>query len=182
MASVLSFAQAQIAQAQIAQAQSDAPKTPIGKVDITFDRAAYQPSLLHLIGHAKITSDNYDLYAADIKAYTAPGGTPGASGIEKAVAEGGAAPGTQVVAHIRRPLQSESFEVTSDRAVYTPDSSRPSGGTVKFTGRVKVVTQSGFLAEPSVSTFETATFLLGASPEYPKLETGAGHITLTPAQ
>lgn len=166
----------------LAYAQSGTTQTPIGEVNITFDRAVYDPALLHLIGHAKITSDSYDLYAADIKAYTAPGDKASASGIQKAVAEGGASPGTQVVAHIRQPLQNQSFEITADRAVYQPDASRPSGGEIKFTGHVKVVTKSAFLAEPSVSTFETATVLLGAGPDYPKIDTGAGHIILTPAQ
>ena len=156
-------------------------KTSVGKVDITFDAATDDPKLLHLMGHAKMTSDDYDLYAADIKAYTLSGGS-GAAGLQQAVAEGGAVPGTQVIAHIRQPLQSEEFDVYSDRAVYTPDMSRPSGGAIKFTGHVKVITKSGFLAEPSLSTFETATVLLGAGPDYPKIDTGAGHITLTPAQ
>jgi len=165
----------------IIHAQSDTAKTHIGKVDIVFDEATYNPSLLHLMGHAKMTSDDYDLYAADIKAYILPSST-GASGLQQAVAEGGATPGSQVIAHIRQPLQSEDFEIDSDRAVYVPDFTRPSGGSMKFTGHVKVITKSGFLAEPSLSTFETATVLLGAGSDYPKIETGAGHITLTPAQ
>ena len=168
--------------ASLSHAQSGTAKAPVGKVNITFDQAAYDPSLLHLIGHAKITSDSYDLYAADIKVYPMSGSSAGAAGIEKAVAEGGVTPGTQIVAHIRQPLQNQSFEITSDRAVYQPDASRPSGGEIKFTGHVKVVTKSAFLAEPSVSTFETATVLLGAGADYPKINTGAGHIILTPAQ
>ncbi len=168
--------------AGLLSAQSDTAKTHIGKVDIVFDKATYDSRLLHLMGHAKMTSDNYDLYAADIKAYTRPGGKSGASGLQQAVAEGGAVPGSQVIAHIRQPLQSEDFEVDSDRAVYLPDNTRPSGGSMKFTGHVKWITKSGFLAEPSLSTFETFTVLLGAGPDYPKIATGAGHITLTPAQ
>lgn len=168
--------------AGIIHAQSDTAKLHVGKVDIVFDKATYTPSFLHLMGHAKMTSDDYDLYAADIKAYTLPGSKTGASGLQQAVAEGGATPGSQVVAHIRQPLQSEDFEIDADRAVYLPDPTRPSGGSMKFTGHVKVITKSGFLAEPSVSTFETATVLLGTGSDYPKIETGAGHITLTPAQ
>lgn len=167
-------------------AQSDTAKLHVGKVNIVFDKATYTPSLLHLMGHAKMTSDDYDLYAADIKAYTQPGSETGASGaqsgLQQAVAEGGAIPGSQVIAHIRQPLQSEDFEIDSDKAVYLPDYTRPSGGSMKFTGHVKVITKSGFLAEPSLSTFEVATVLLGAGSDYPKIETGAGHITLTPAQ
>ncbi len=170
----------------IIHAQSDTAKLHVGEVNIVFDKATYTPSLLHLIGHAKMTSDDYDLYAADIKAYTLPGSKAEASGVQsglqQAVAEGGATPGSQVIAHIRQPLQSEEFEIDSDRAVYLPDHTRPSGGSMKFTGHVKVITKSGFLAEPSVLTTDTATVLLGAGSDYPAVETGPGHLTLTPAQ
>ena len=83
-----------------------------------------------------------------------------------------------------RPLESQTYEIRSDHAVYTPDDTRPSGGKMVFTGHVTVITNSGFLAEPSVSTFDTkpVTVLLGQGDDYPQLETGPGHIVLTPAQ
>ncbi len=157
-----------------------APK--IGTVDVDFDKAVLNPEQWHLTGHAKLTSDNYDLTAADIKVLFAPGAKAGVSGLREAVAVGGAVPGTQVIAHIRQPLQSESYTINSDRAVYQPDASRPSGGFLKFTGHVTVITKSGFLAEPSVTTTDMATILLGVGADYPQVEMGAGHITLTPAQ
>jgi hypothetical protein len=163
-------------------AQSNTAKIHVGTVHIDFDKLSETPGLLHLLGHAKMTSDDYDLLAADIKVYSTPGSKGGVSGVRQAVAEGGAAPGSQVIAHIRQPLQSEDFEINADRAVYLPDYTRPSGGAMKFTGHVKVITKSGFLAEPSLSTFESATVLLGAGPDYPRIDTGPGHITLTPAQ
>jgi hypothetical protein len=123
-------------------AQSDTAKIHVGTVHLDFDGSKTNPGFTDLTGHVKITSDNYDLYAADIKVYSAPGTKTAASGIQRAVAVGGAVPGSQV----------------------------------------KVITKSGFLAEPSLSTFEIATVLLGAGSDYPKIETGAGHITLTPAQ
>ncbi len=156
-----------------------APK--IGTVNVDFDKAVLNPEQWHLTGHAKITSEDYDLTSADIKVFFTPGAKTG-SGLREAVAVGGAVPGAQVVAHIRQPLQSASYTINSDRAVYQPDISRPSGGTLKFTGHVKVITKSGFLAEPSVSTTDTATILLGVGADYPQVETGPGHITLTPAQ
>ena len=169
-----------------ALAQTDTAKIHIGTVHLDFDKSSGSPAFTDLTGHVKITSDDYDLYAADIKLYSAPGSKTGASGIQsgiqKAVAEGGATPGSQVIAHIRQPLQSEEFEIDSDRAVYLPDHTRPSGGAMKFTGHVKVITKSGFLAEPSVTTTDAATILLGVGADYPQIETGAGHITLTPAQ
>ena len=66
-------------------------------------------------------------------------------------------------ANIRRPLESETFEIYSDKAVYLPEPSRPSGGEMTFTGHVKVITKSGFFAGPSTSTVESATVLLGNS-------------------
>ena len=163
-------------------AQSDTAKIHVGTVHLDFDHSTTNPGFTDLIGHVKITSDDYDLYAADIKVYSAPGSKTAASGIQRAVAVGGAVPGSQVIAHIRQPLQSEEFEIDSDRAVYLPDHTRPSGGTMKFTGHVKVITKSGFLAEPSLSTFESVTVLLGVGSEYPSVQTGPGHMTLTPAQ
>ncbi len=161
---------------------TEAPKTRVGPVDIKFDRADANPSLVHLIGHARVTSDDYDFYAADIKLIGAPAGKAKSPGLGEAVAEGGAMPGTQVIAHIRRPLDSVAFEIYSDRAVYRRDLSRPSGGVLTFTGQVKVITKSGFLAVPSVTTTDKAEILLGAGPDYPQLQSGPGHISLTPAQ
>ncbi len=163
-------------------AQSDTAKIHVGTVHLEFEHSKTNPGFTDLMGHVKITSDDYDLYAADIKIYSAPGSKTAASGIQRAVAVGGAVPGSQVIAHIRQPLQSEEFEIDSDRAVYLPDHTRPSGGTMKFTGHVTVITKSGFLAEPSVLTTDTATVLLGAGSEYPAVDTGPGHLTLTPAQ
>ena len=171
------------APALIASAQSsDTPKLHVGTVDITADKAVGSSTVLHLMGHAKITSADYDLYANDIRADSAPGGKTAASGLQKAVAEGGAAPNTQVVAHVRQTLQGIEYEINADRAVYLPDVSRPSGGMLKFTGHVKVITKSGFLAVPSLTTTDTFTILIGAGSDYPQIETGPTHITLTPAQ
>ena len=161
---------------------SDTPKVHIGTVQASWDKLTETPGLLHLIGHARIASDDYDFYAADIRVASTPGAKAGVSGIKEAVAAGGAIPNTQVVAHVRQPLQSVSYEIYSDRAVYQPDASRPSGGTLKFTGHVKVITKSGFLAVPSVYTTDTATILLGVGADYPEVSTGPGHLTLTPAQ
>ena len=164
------------------RAQSDAPASKVGTVNVDFDKAVLSPQQWHLTGRAKITSENYDMAAADIKVLFAPGAKTGVSGLREAVAVGGVAPEAQVIAHIRQPLQSASYTIHADRAVYQPDASRPSGGTLKFTGHVKVITKSGFLAAPSVSTTDTATILLGVGADYPEVSTGPGHLTLTPAQ
>ncbi len=162
-------------------AQNDASKPRIGTVNVDFDKAGLDPGLWHLTGHARLTADDYDLAAADIQVRFAPGGKPGASGLREAVAAG-SAPEGQVLAHVRQPLQSASYEIHADRAVFLPDRSRPSGGALKFAGHVKVITKSGFLAAPSVATTDEAIVLLGAGPKYPSVSTGPGHLTLTPAQ
>lgn len=163
-------------------AQSDASKSSVGTINIAADKASLNSTVVHLIGHAKIVSENYDLYAADIKVLSSSGAKQGSSNVRQAIAEGGATPGTQVVTHIRQPLQSALFTISSDRAVYQPDNSRPSGATLTFTGHVQVITKSGFLAEPSVSNTDTATILLGIGTEYPQVNTGPLHATLTPSQ
>jgi len=152
----------------------------IGQVDVSFQNAAIMPGVWHLTGRVTLTSDQYDLAAEDVKVLFSPGIKGAASSLRQATATG--SPAHQVIAHIRRPLESETFEIYADRAVYLPEPSRPGGGNLTFTGNVKVIVKSGFFAAPSVSTVEYATVLLGPKPDYPKLNTGAGHITLTPAQ
>lgn len=156
-------------------------KTKLGRIEGDVQYSKLTPDLWHFAGHIKITSQEYDLAAEDIKVFFLPGkaGTP-----DRATADGGPATGGQVDVHIRRPLESQAYEIKSDHAVYRPDSTRSNGGKMVFTGHVTVITNSGFLAEPSVSTFDTkpVTVLLGQGPDYPQLETGPGHIVLTPAQ
>ena len=164
-----------------ARAQNNAAPH-IGKVDVRFDEASLTPGAYHLTGHVVMTSDDYDLTAEDVKIVSSPASNTkkAASSIRQATATG--TPAKQVVAHIRRPLESETYEIYADRAVYQPDSSRPAGGSLTFTGNVKEVIKSGFFAEPSIGTFDHATVLLGPGRDYPQVQTGAGHITLTPAQ
>lgn len=174
--------QAENGSSQNGSSQNGTAASKVGTVNVDFDKAVLNPELWHLTGHAKITSQDYDLTSADIQVMFTPGAKAGASGLREAVAVGGAVPGTQVVAHIRQPLQSASYTINSDRAVYQPDASRPSGGLLKFTGHVKVITKLGFLAEPSLATTDEAVVLLGVGADYPSVSTGLGHITLTPAQ
>ncbi|MGI4791406.1 MAG: hypothetical protein ACRYFS_21470 [Janthinobacterium lividum] len=171
-----------------------APQSKIGKVNVDFQKATLNPSLWHLMGNAKITSNDYDLIAADIKISFMPGTKTKPSALSQAVAEGGVAPNSQVLTHIRqllkstdpalkssaKPQQSVSYEIFSDQAVYLPVRTRPGGGKINFTGHVKIITTSSSLTEPSISTFESASVLLGAGEDYPQIDTGAGHITLTP--
>ena len=180
------FAGLLLASLSSAPAQTDpdkpAARVSLGKVDVDFQYGKLTPGLWHLIGRVKMTTENYDLTGEDLSIVFA-GGKAGASSLAKATANGNPAAGIQVHANIRQPLQGQAYVITADHAVYLPDNSRRGGGSMTFTGHVKIVTKSGFLAEPSVSTTDRATLLLGADTIlYPQLETGPAHITLTPAQ
>ncbi len=162
--------------------EKPASRVSVGKVDVDFQYGKLTPGLWHLTGRVKMKTENYDLTGEDLRIVFA-GGKSGASALAKATADGNPAMGIQVHANIRQPLQGQAYVITADHAVYLPDNSRPGGGSMTFTGHVKIVTKSGFLAEPSVSTTDRATLLLGADKIlYPQLETGPAHITLTPAQ
>jgi len=166
-------------------AGKSAPGPRLGRINGHFEYSKLAPNLWHFVGQIGITSEEYDLAAGDIKVYFQTG-KAGKSLLNRATADGGPATGGQVDVHVKRPSESQSYEVKSDHAVYTPDDTRPNGGKMVFTGRVTVITNSGSLAEPSVSTFDTktkpVTVLLGQGDDYPQLETGPGHVTATPIQ
>lgn len=153
----------------------------VGTVNLDARSAQLQPGLLHLKGQVKMTSEDYDLAGEDVKVFSSLG-AGGKETLKNAVVEGNLKAGQQVVAHIRQPLQGQAYEIFADHAVYTPDASRPGGGRMDFTGHVKVISNSGFLAEPSVSTTDHATILMGQGDDYPQVSTGPAHIVLTPAQ
>lgn len=167
-----------------AQTSPEAGKTgslKVGTIDIVAQSAQGQPGFLHLKGQVRMTSEDYDLAGEDVQVFSSqPAG--GKSALKKAVIEGNLKAGQQVVAHVRQPLQGQAYQIFADHAVYSPDASRPAGGRMEFTGHVKVITDSGFLAEPSVSTMDRATILIGQGDDYPQVSTGPTHIVLTPAQ
>ena len=160
----------------------------LGKVDFDFQKPAkYTPSGAQFAGHVQMTSENYDLACETLtflfdKAKSKAKTTGLGGNLQKVTAEHDPVTGAQVVADIRRPLEGQSYHILADQAVYVPDPTRPGGVTLNFTGHVKIITSSGFLAEPSVTTTDHATILLGSGANYPQLETGPGHITITPAQ
>ena len=154
--------------------QLGAGKVAFGKISLLGDR-------LHLYQGVQLTSEQYDLTAEDVNALL--GAAKG--GPKRVTATGSLAKKTQVDAHIRQDLSGEAFEIFADKAVYVPEAARPGGGRIDFTGHVKVIWQSAFLAEPSVSTFEDGqpvTVLLGQGADYPQLEAGPGQIIATPAK
>ena len=162
--------------------EKSSPRFAVGKVDVDFQYGKLTPGLWHLTGHVKMTTENYDIAGEDLTVVFASG-KAGASSLMKATAEGDPATGQQVIANIRQPLQGQAYEIHADHAVFTPVRSRLGGGQIDFTGHVKIITKSGFLVEPSVSTTDHATILMGQDKAlYPELRTGPAHITLTPAQ
>ena len=169
-----------------AQGESGKPAAfSLGRVSLDYKKpATYRPGFAQFAGQVRMTSENYDLscetlmFLFDKTKGNAAGKTP----LNKVDAEGDPAAGVQVIADVRRPLESQAYHIFADHAVYVPDKSRPNGITMSFTGHVKVITTSGFLAGPSETTTDHATLLLGQGDDYPRLDTGPGHITFTPAQ
>lgn len=155
----------------------------IGAVSISFNKFLVKGNQAHLSAGVKMTSEQYDLTAEDVLA-TRASAQSGHSGLAGATAEGSPVKKTQVFARIKQPLQGEEFKVFADHAVYVPDYSRPAGGRINFTGHVKVISMSGFLAGPAPADFGAGpvTILLGQGENYPQIETGPGHIVVTPAQ
>ena len=115
----------------------------VGTIDIVARTAQGQPGFLHLNGQVRMTSEDYDLAGEDVQVFSSQpvGGKPT---LKKAVIEGNPATGQQVIAHIRQPLQGQAYNISADHALYTPDTSRPGGGKMDFTGHVKVIANSGF--------------------------------------
>lgn len=155
----------------------------IGEVNVGFGGFLLIGNTLRLSHGVQMTSAQYDLTAEDVTATQAPPRS-GHSGLAGATAEGSRAKKTQVIAHVKQPLQGEAFEIFADRAVYVPEYARPDGGRIDFTGHVRVLSRSGFLAGPAPADFGNGpvTVLLGQGDDYPQLQTGPGHIVVTPAQ
>ncbi len=155
----------------------------IGAVVIDFGHFLLMGSQGRFSAGVRMTSAQYDLTAEDVQA-TQASPRSGHSGLAGATADGSRAKKTQVIAHIKQPLQGEEFTISADHAVYVPDYSRPDGGRIDFTGHVTVVGMSGFLTGPAPGDFGNGpvTILLGHGDDYPQLQTGPGHIVVTPAQ
>jgi len=163
-------------------ARTSATLPVFGNVHLQYTKGgSYTPTRAQVSGQVRLTSENYDLSCETLTIVSdKPKGKSERPVLSRATAK--PLPGAQIVADVRRPLEGETFHVLADQAVYLPEPSRPGGVRIDFTGHVKVVTNSGFLAEPSVAITDHATILLGQGDDYPELKTGAGNITMTPAQ
>ena len=134
-----------------------------------------------LTGGVTVTSTNYDMKAAEVKIFGVPSRTGGPAAVAKITAEGDPAHGTQVTGHFDQPALNRTYTMQADHAVYVPDSSRPDGGGIDFTGHAKMTVRApDALAGPSVTTAEHITVLLGQGADYPQIEGENGHMTFTP--
>lgn len=178
-----------------APAPRPAARLGLGRVDREWrEGATYTPTGLDVRGRVRMTSRDYDLSAEDVTATLSPPAVPGGPPtVQKAVAR--PAPGARVSADIRVPAvagasasepkkAAEAYKILADKAVYLPDADRPGYGRLEFTGHVVVDAQAGFSVGPARTTTDHATVFFGPNdpddPKFPSVETGPGHLTLTP--
>lgn len=175
-------------------ARASASLPIFGRSSLSYNKSGdFSPTLgeAQISGQVRLMSENYDLSCETLTIVSErPKDKNGKSArpvFSRATAK--PAPGAQVIADIRRPdalnpENSQAYHILADLAVYKADASRPAGVEVDFVGHVRVETNAGFLSGPSVMTTDHATVLLGrrGDDEYPRVETGPGHIVATPAQ
>ena len=134
-----------------------------------------------LFGGVTVTSTNYDMKADEVKVFGVPAKSGSPAAVSKITAEGDPAHGTQVTGHFNQLDLGRTYTMQADHAVYVPDSSRPGGGRLDFTGHAKMTVRApDALAGPSVTTAEHITVLLGQGADYPQIEGENGHMTFTP--
>jgi hypothetical protein len=165
-----------------------AAKQKIGTMTLAYKGGMrYAGGTLDLFGGFTATSETIDLSGQTINiSLVSKRSQKGGPSIARATAVGDPDKGTQVTGRFVDTLRKQTILMSADKAVYVPEPDRPGGGRVDFTGHVKVVIIAPLsLAEPSETTTDHAVILLGtndpdAEPKYPQVETGPGHITLTP--
>ena len=136
---------------------------------------------LRLFGGVTVTSPTYDMKAEEVKIFGVPAKAGGPEAISKVTAEGDPVQGTQVTGHFNQPELKRTYTMQADHAVYVPDSSRPNGGRLDFTGHARMTVRApDALAGPSVTVAEHITVLLGQGADYPQIEGENGHMTFTP--
>lgn len=153
----------------------------IGQVTIVYKHFTYTASAFTAEGGVTLTSSSFNLAAQTVVVYLGGKAGPGGAGITKATADGDPASGTQVVGSVDDTKLGRYYKFYADHAVYTPDPSRPEGGTVDFTGNVTLsITAQEVLAVPSITHLKHAVVTLGPRPDYPKIEGEEGQTVLTP--
>jgi hypothetical protein len=146
-------------------------------------------NILEFHDSVALTSESLDLSGETVTLTLAGKSTDVPGAIARGSVVGNPAKGTQVAGRFEQVEEGRTFRIHADKAVYTPEPGRSGVSRIEFTGHVKIVFSSSVaLAEPSVTTTDHVTVLLGPKPKpgepakYPQLETGPGKATLTPAE
>ncbi|MCW3061320.1 MAG: hypothetical protein JWQ02_3141 [Capsulimonas sp.] len=149
---------------------------PTGPIDVTCKHFEYSPTALHLYGGVHMISAQYVVNAGDILVEQATGQ---AKSMKRATATPLA--GQQVSIAYKNVESMQSMKTLADKAVITPETTRPGGARIDLTGNVMLeMNAQGALDGPSKTTMESATILIGSGPEYPQIKGESGHMTLTP--
>ena len=171
-----------LGQSPVIPGQSPAASAKIGPVNLSWTLPGdFSDDKLNLRGIVHMTSTSYDLQARSVVAIF----NKSNNGLEiaKATATGDPAKNVQVIGRFEAPEQGRTYLIDGDQAVYVPDASRKGGGRIDFTGNVAVTLQSPKdLSGPGIMKTDKATVLVGAGPEYPQVQFGAGTLTFTPLQ
>ena len=153
----------------------------IGPVTIVYKHFTYTGSSFTAEGGVTLTSTSFNLVAQTVVVYLGGKAGPGGTGITKATADGDPSAGKQVVGRFDDLKQGHTYKFYADHAVYKPDPSKPSGGTVDFTGNVTMsIAAPDALAEPSITHLKHAIVTLGSGPDYPRIDGDEGQTVLTP--
>lgn len=165
----------------VGQYAAAAEKQTIGPVTIVYKHFTYTGSAFTAEGGVTLTSALYNLTAQTVVVYLGGKAGPGGTGITKAIADGDPATGTQVIGNFDDVKEGRSYKFYADHAVYKPDPTKPSGGTVDFTGNVTMSIEAPeALAVPSITHLKHAVVTLGSGPDYPRIDGDEGETVLTP--
>ena len=165
-----------------------AGQTQVGPVSVTWHKGfSYAGNSLTLTGDVQLSSATFGLTGQTVTLDFAPTqgkqATPGASGLRRATAVGGA--NSPVTGHFEQTALARSFTVRAEKMVFTPSPAAVKGetGTIELTGGVVLTMRDpAALDGPAVSKSEHMTVRVGPGPEYPQIIGSAGTFTFTPLQ
>jgi hypothetical protein len=165
-------------------AQSD--QAGPGPVTLNYHQFEYRGGNLHVFGGVTMTSQNYNLTADSVTILLAAkqANVKSKPLFQKAVAESKPNTDQKVNMSLNIVSKGEFVKLSANRAVITPEPTRPGGFKLELTGGVNMlVTYNAGLAEPSPTTLSHLVVLLGKGPDYPVFQgDGPGQTILTPLQ
>ncbi len=174
---ILSTANAQ----EAAPSAAPASTTRVGPVNLTWQKGLSAiGNQVRVSGDVHLSSPTFAAQAETITVDLLRGSKKGAvGGIGRASMEPLAH--KQVSGQFDDIAQGRNYKFQADHAVYVPDNARPGGGRIDLTGYVRLAVNAPIALDgPLVTVTDHAVVLLGQGSEYPKVETGAGHLTFTP--